>query len=258
MSRKDDAKKIIDKFKNRNPKYCEAFKLYTRKEVAESALRRIEKPGRIDQGSGSLCGPASLLFVVTRDKPAQYAQFVVDLADRGRAKIGTLEIKAGKDLKLSRPDKNDVKYADWIALASIRDSENDLFDYQDPSDTAAGITMPEDLAQWYKKVGYKTTKNETNLYFNKDFDHALTASKLRKQGYKVALFIHSNMIGSKYKEDSTTPNHWVLLTSEIKVAGKNVSFTVYSWGNPRRKVPQTGNMTKDQMEDNYYGFVAAK
>ena len=39
--------------------------------------------------------------------------------------------------------------------------------------------------------------------------------------------------------------------------GNENTFSV-RWGDPRRKVPQTGTMTKDQMEDNYYGFVAVK
>lgn len=258
MSRKDSAKKILEKFADRNPKYCEAFRLYTRKEVAKSALERVEKPGRIDQGDASLCGPASLLFAVSRDKPDQYAQFIVDLADNGRALLGTLKIKPKKDLKLSKPHKDKVEYADWIGLASIRDSENDFFDYQDPSDTAAGITMPEDLASWYKKAGYSSTKNETNLVFNKDFDHALRAVKFRKSGYRVALFIHPNMITGKQHESSSTAAHWVLLTSDIKVSKDNVFFTVYTWGNARYPVPRKGTMTKSQMEDNYYGFVAAK
>jgi hypothetical protein len=62
----------------------------------------------------------------------------------------------------------------------------------------------------------------------------------------------------KHTEDSTTPDHWVLLTSEIKVAGDNVSFTVYTYGDPATKVPYKGKMTKKQMQANYYGFVAAK
>ena len=255
---KEKAKKIVTAFQNKPSKYCGAFSLIERTEVAQGLSTRIQRPGQISQRSSSLCGPASLLFSVARTRPNEYAQFVVDLADKGDAKLGKLRIEPGQDLKRHLPAKGSIDPSDWIALASIRDSENWFFDYQSASDQVAGITIPSSLASWYKKAGYTDIRNETNLYFIKDEANANMASTLYRKGFKVALFISANMLDTKSKTtSSTTPDHWVVLTSKIKI-GANVSFTVYTWGDPRRRVPQTGSLSKKDFLNNYYGYVACK
>ena len=85
-------------------------------------------------------------------------------------------------------------WMDWIPIASLRDSENWFFDYQDVNDATAGITMPSALESWFRKVGYREIVNETNVFLTKDEDCLRRASALWAKDYWVCLFINAQMI----------------------------------------------------------------
>jgi hypothetical protein len=251
------AKKLVDEFSRRTTPGV--FPHFSRADVASQVRDRIDAPGKIDQLSSSLCGPASLVYHVARDFPEKYAQFVIDLYEKGKAAIGKFSIEPGTDMKNYAPSKADIAAADWIALASIRDSKNWFFDYQSVKDEVAGITMPSSLESWFKDAGYTDIRNETNVYFTKDQKCAETASDLWGKAYKVCLFIGANMLEvSTQDEGTTTPDHWVVLNSAIKFTHKDASFSIYTWGDPGRLVPQKGSLSIESFLKNFYGFVACK
>lgn len=237
------------------------FKHLARKDVADGLEVRIDRPEEVDQGYSSLCGPSALVYQVARDQPDAYAQFGIDLYEKGRAKLGKLHVKPGSDCRnYNLPTASGMDAVDWVTLASIRDSENFFLDYQSYTDTGAGITMPGALVDWLKAAGYKDVKEETNVYFCKDQKNAQKASDLYKKGYKVSLFIAAKMIqskGKKKKFGSVTPDHWVVLESTMKLSAKAVQFKIFTWGE-HRLVPQKGSLTLDDFLDNYYGYVACK
>ena len=70
-----------------------AFFTLVRARVANSLAERVVTPGKIDQANAGLCGPASLLFSVATDQPAEYAKFAIDLYEKGKAKLNDLEIE---------------------------------------------------------------------------------------------------------------------------------------------------------------------
>ena len=117
--------------------------------VAKQLTERINNPHLIDQASASLCGPAALMYTLAHLKPDIYVQYVIDLYNKGQARLGTLEIKPSKDCRNYYPrDDRKVKYkdqiseCDWIALASLRDSENKILEYDSARDKTSGITFP--------------------------------------------------------------------------------------------------------------------
>lgn len=144
------------------------FKNISRKNLGNNLIARINSPGKIDQGSSSLCAPAALLYSVAKTNPEQYSTFAIELFEKGRSSIQKLVIEPSSDLKLYSLSGSAVDPADWITLASIRDSNNWFFDYQSENDQAAGITLPGALEKWFKKAGYTKITNETNVFFNKN------------------------------------------------------------------------------------------
>ena len=233
------------------------FSGISRAAVASALTQRIATPGAISQSVLSLCGPAALLFTTARDDPTRYAQFIIDLYEKGQAKLGNLDIAPGADARTYAPPPS-VNAADWIGLASIRDSANWFFDYQSAKNQFAGITMPNELVQWFKEAGYTEVINETNTFFNKNRLNALKASHLFNLGYKVSLFISAKMLrATEQTDNSSTPDHWVVLTSGILLV-PSVRLTVYTWGRPRYRIPQGSALTESDFLDNYYGFVACR
>jgi hypothetical protein len=238
-----------------------------------SALARKQDPALINQSISSLCGPAALLFVVAKHWPALYFQFAVELYEYGTARINRLRITPGKGCRNFDPS-NKINAADWVTLAGIRDSENTLLEYSSASDEAAGITLPSTLAGWLERAGFKSIRNETNLYLTKGENNLREAAKLRSEGSEVCLFINASGIEDSpsdrgfFSQLATTANHWVVLTSDIALGQDGtVSFTVFSWGEGARPVPYQGGdknttasqkMTLKQWLQNYYGYVACK
>lgn len=258
----DEARQLILDFAART--IPTAFPGLSRDEVAEGLMARIEDPGLLNQGPASTCGPANLLFDIANRRPLEFARFGVELYENGQGTIGRLVIRPGRDLRAYRPPPGSINHADWLLMASIRDSENWFFDYDEVGDQVAGITLPGELAEWFQKAGYTDVRNETNLLLTKGLDNLREADELGQQGFRVCLFINSNMLYAESQNNfSLTPDHWVVLTSRMQFTNPgelSVQFTVFSWGLGRRTVPQFAGsfIPVNALLKNYYGYVAAR
>lgn len=242
-----------------------AFKNIPRDELVRTVEERKRNASLISQRGTSLCGAASLMFLTAQHKSGQYADFVTDLYENGKARLGELEITPGQGCKDFNP-AGKIAAADWVALASIRDSENVILDYDDPSDEAAGITIPSTLASWLEKSGFQSVINNTNLYLTKGEEDLKSADQLKRSGYKVCLFVNADglsktpSVRNSVFQMATIPNHWIVLTSNITIDKESVKFTVFSWGRGDRPVPFVP-MKESSLEmwlQNFYGYVACK
>jgi hypothetical protein len=257
LSPQEQAHAVVDAFAARGAGGL--FVHILRADVARGLHDRIDKPTLIDQGASSLCGPSALTLNVATHNPVAYVKFVIALYERGVGDIQRLHIKAGKDLRDYDPAGN-VAAADWIPIASIRDSENYFFDYQSSENEFAGITLPRELEDWFRKIGYSRVVNETNLLTDQNEKNIREADRLYKDDYWVCLLINDKLLyPDKQDSGSMVPTHWVVLTSDVKIAGGNISFEVFSWGNGQYQVPHgKAPLTLDHFFDVYYGYVAAK
>jgi hypothetical protein len=247
-----------------------------REQLAEGLIVRINDPKQISSAASQLCGAASVVYNLAQADPSAYAKLAIDLYEKAEGKVKSLTIKPSADLrKTAVPGGNDP--ADWIVLASLRDSENWVFTYHGDerwkvpffggsADDAKAIQMPHTVAAWFTSFGYSDVKNVTNLLFTKDWDDVRDADRLYRGGYKVSLFISANMLHAATQGDaSTIPDHWVVMASPVLSStihldpAATISATVYTWGgvrdvheNPSQK------MTVKQFLGNFYGYVAAK
>jgi hypothetical protein len=236
-----------------------AFTKISRAVVVAGLRARVQDPNRIDQGTSSLCGPSALVRTIALTDPLAYVTFIISLFETGRGEIGDLKVAAGDDLLNYDPGLQ-VPAVDWIPTASIRDSENWFFDYQAAENQFAGITLPSHMEEWFKKIGFREVINDTNLVLRKNENNLRRASDLYEKDYWVCLFIHPNMLAAEtMRNTSTTAAHWVVLTSAVKFSGTNVSFTVYSWAEGQKPVPEkNGPLSVSDLLKNYYGFVATR
>jgi hypothetical protein len=229
-----------------------------RADVAKGLTARVDQPSLINQAASSLCGPSALLLNLATRDPLAYVKFVIALYERGEAHVGQLQVKPGKDLRSYDP-RGKIEAADWIGLASLRDSENWFFDYQSVDDEFPGITLPSHLEGWFKKIGFSKVVNETNLVFGKAESSIREADRLYHDDYWVCLFINANLLsGADQGAGSTTPDHWVVLQSKVDIAAGVISFDVYTWGDGHRHVPSSPPLSLAAFARNYYGYVAAK
>ncbi|WP_448956159.1 hypothetical protein [Labrys neptuniae] len=234
-----------------------AFPNIARSDVVDGLRARIADPTSLNQNAASLCGTAALLFCLLNDNPELYVQYVIDLYTTGSANLGTLTVSPGADCRRYNPPKNKIAAVDWIAMASLRDSENSAFDYQSADDETAGITMPHSLAKWFGALGYTDVRNVTNVLLTKGRSDIDSCDFLRRHGRWVCLFINAQMLETTTQASgSITPNHWVVLQSNAGIVDNALSISVYTWGSIRR-VPLALAIPVNDFCKNFYGYVSA-
>src|SRR5262249_55601716 len=121
-----------------------------------------------------------------------------------------------------------IDQADWIILASIRDSvdwfssvwrsmTNGGFSRYSSIDDDGG-TRPGLLEDWFEAVGYTDVQKNFSpdrRWLGVYSFWAEEASKLYQNGYKVCLMINAKMLKNPH-ESSNEPDHAVALTSPIR------------------------------------------
>jgi len=255
-----EATELVDEFAARHK--SKAFKNLHRSRVAQGLHIRIEKPYLINQGNTGLCVPASLVYDLAYHRPLQYAKLVTHLFEHGTGKIGNWELKPGYDLRHHALEANDkFKEADWIPMASIRDSENWFFDYESSSDN--GGTTVEETLDMLHNAGYQHIINGAEGDVSSDVNLG-GADYYRKHGYTVCLRIDSSLLEHNNepgpmgcKKPIGVANHRVVLVSPIEFYP--VKFKVFTWGKiidiPRYK-PNPLSIT--EFLKYYYGYMAFK
>jgi hypothetical protein len=234
-----------------------AFPNIARSAVVDGLRLRVADPKSQNQSAASLCGPAALLYCLLNDSPELYVQYVIDLYTTGSASLGTLKVSPSKDCCRYSPPSNKIAAVDWIAMASLRDSENSVFDYESADDETAGITMPHSLAAWFRALGYTDVRNETNVLLTKDRSDIDDCNRLQRHGRWICLFINAQMLSASTQTSrSITPDHWAVLISNADVAHDALSISVYSWGDTQR-VPMAGTLAVNHFCRNFYGYVSA-
>ncbi|MDG9669728.1 hypothetical protein ONV78_18480 [Hahella sp. CR1] len=273
---KREALSLIQSFSGK--KDTASFPNITREDFYYYLRKRVNKPQSIYQQDASLCGPAAFIYILATQKPLAYVKYAIDLYERGVASIGNIVVKPSRACR-SYTYSSAINVCDWVTLASLRDSENLFFNYDSHSDAISGITLPSKISEWFKKSGYTTVENNTNLIFDKSASNLANASRKFLSGHNVCLFVGSDIfIGTK--KGRAPADHWVVLTSPILVDNKpissfftngsrredesamwdkKISFTVYTWGNDHWPVNRNiSDLKMGDFMDFYYGFVSAK
>jgi len=231
------------------------FARIARQDVVDGLRVRINDPSKVHQSAASLCGPAAFFYCVLEEMPHLYTQYVIDLYRTGEARLGGLHIKPSAGCRGYQPPPSKIHPVDWIALASLRDSENTLLDYSSADDTAAGITMPHSLANWFSKLKWRGVRNDTNVYFLKGRSEVNDCIR-NFSSSRICLFINMQMLDPfKFAHRSVFANHWVVLTKNMTVQNNTIKFGVYTWGS-LLDIPRTGTYPLDAFYRNFYGYVS--
>jgi len=236
-----------------------AFPNIERADVVDGLEDRVAPGGAscISQQRSSLCGAAAVMFCLVNRDPEAYIQYVIDLYEKGQAKFGSLTVKPGDACRNYEPKR--IAPVDWIALASLRDSENRYMSLASVESDAAAITMPETIVSWFRALGYTTYKSTQWFGAMVQNEHEIArAGTARLQGRDVCLFVNAQMLEGSMGSLSATPNHWIVLTKPIRLDPKKreIAVEIFTWGDIVR-VPVNGTVDLDGFLKNYYGYVSA-
>jgi len=217
-------------------------------------------------------------------------------------KLGGLTVEPGNDCRnasLLITDRHGARDAtgpvDWVALASLRDSSNLIFDMNGPRSDIAGITLGRAMADWFSATGWfpggvvdATHYQASNPYYNV-FDNLLSVNQ--RVNSHVCLLIRNAIVhpdsgiginklvgGSGTPKSGPTADHWVVLKTRItldhktppfpgmlrffdlqELKSQRIDFRFWNWGDPSTTPVnrRIGNITAGQFLQHYYGYVSA-
>lgn len=218
---------------------------FDRKKIESQIASRMNYVSYPNQGGTSLCGPASFFYCLQMDRPDVYKQAAIELWLHGKTKISALEILPGDGCRHPKGSFYDdygretVSGLDWITLASLRDSENSLMSYDEVNDQVAGITMWGKLSEWFEKTGYEKIFDNISLSHS-NLKDIINMNNFIGKGYKVVSLISAGML-SDFPGDSSSKNHWIVWTEQVKCSNgvvisertsseDVVDLNLFSWG----------------------------
>ncbi|MBE8610768.1 MULTISPECIES: hypothetical protein [Psychrobacter] len=217
---------------------------FTAAKVNKELVDRLALKTYPDQGTSSLCGPATLFYCLLIDHPKLYKQAVAELWKDGKTSINQLNIKpfdARKAEELFQPDDITLRVSaiDWMTLAGLRDSWNSILCYDSPLKQVAGITTPGEIKDWFRLAGYRVK----DAYYAPSVKNFIEINNYVKDSkYHVISLVDSRIISTQNKAFFVYPNHWIVWKDALRTSNKpitdnltysdNVSFKLFSWGDP--------------------------
>jgi hypothetical protein len=229
-----------------------------RKTVMDRVSDLMKDPDLFDQSNLSLCVPAIFyhhMFQLQTPKMWQYAN---SLFDFGTGYLGKFKITAGATLRnanyqdyLSK-HPNMPKQADWMLMASLRDSENAFWDVYDGSFEDKDLdTYMEDLVDWYKETGFY--KKVTYIDMHGD------SASVKETKVRAIQKTNTNHIAVCIKTQLLQPSggfHAIALEGPITFddVNGNVSFDYWTWGSK----PQTITKPIADVMNNLVSFVISE
>jgi len=229
-------------------------------------------PETVYQGHTPTCGIAAVVYIWIIDNSTGYFYTILGLWEDGHATYNSYDIKP--DSHLFNMSINDKEYpydtdkalnvADWIMISSIRDTENDIFDYDGEKNDfqfwgSTSIGTVKNLME--KLVGLEVEEhNISYLKSGVDINTTTTLQNMEQRYYNgehEAMLINANLINSP-SDDSLTADHWVVYAGGLSIStnskGINTySFNVFSWG----KIYPI-KVTEEEFKNNFYGSISGK
>jgi hypothetical protein len=194
---------------------------------------RVQDPFKINQGGQPFCGPAAVLFELVRKQPLRYVQICQSLFMTGSFQGTTQRIVAPAALRQNSHGDLHMGQADWLVLATFRQSENLLFPVEPNAPelirNIAGMTKSWEMKGWVREILGYTKAQYYHAYLFNDLN-ALTAAAdaIGAGGVAFALITAEGMLAAKTLP-IPFPSHWIALLGNITIQGDRVSFDVYTW-----------------------------
>jgi hypothetical protein len=222
----------------------------------------LRHPYGVNQGHQPFCGPASVLFELVRKFPLRYVELCRSLYETGGFQAKTQFIQTSERLRHASKDIVNLGPADWMVLASLRESENLIFPVEPNAPelirNLAGMTKSWEMLGWVREVLGYDHADYLHTYVLRDLTALKKAQAVIDQGGVAFGLITANALLSPTPPPVMAPNHWVTLVGNIEIKkgtfGRHdsgqVSFDVFTWAKKVRI-----DVSEGVFEDAFWGVV---
>ena len=233
-----------------------------KREIIDEMRVRLHNPFRVNQGQQPFCGPASILFELIRKFPLRYVSLCQSLYETGGFQAEKRYIQTSEALRQASQGKLRMGPADWMVLATLRESENFIFPVEPNAPelvrNIAGMTKFWEMKGWVREILAYPRVEYFHTYVLRDLAALKKSQVILDQGGVALGLITAENLLSQDKSRITVPNHWVALVGNINIQkgtfGKHdsghVSFDVFTWA---KRVTIEAN--EGVFEDAFWGVV---
>jgi len=218
-----------------------------------------------------LCGPATFYYCLMMDRYDVYEQLVWDLWRHGKGVLGTFLLQPSastmkvRDLfaGMSHPR---VSAIDWITMASLRDSSNNLLKYESVGDKVSAITLWGDIEKWMLNAGAHKIFSNISMYHSNLSDICKLNSLMSNDVHIISL-ISAGML--QQGADVPFKDHWIVWGGELKLVNgqritnetnleEHVSLRLFSWGEVKDNSLRTSLTLGEFLSHTFGGMVFTK
>lgn len=230
--------------------------------IVEAMRLRLHNPFKVNQGQQPFCGPASILFELIRKFPLKYVQLCQSLYETGGFQAQTRRIETSAALRHASQGELRMGPADWMVLATLRESENFLFPVEPNAPemvrNLAGMTKFWEMKGWVREILEYPRVEYFHTYLLRDLSALKKAQAVLDQGGVALGLVTAESLLGQGKVRVTVPDHWVALVGNVSIQqgtfgdhdSGHVSFDVFTWA--RRA---TIEANEGVFEDAFWGVV---
>lgn len=239
-----------------------AWPYISKPELLADIQSKVTNPFAVNQGSTPFCGPAAIVFEFVSREPFYYLLACGALFEEGEFKARTKTVRASQKLRKSHV-KSGVSVADWMLMATLRESENELFEIDQTSGSfAAGPTTPWEMKGWASEILLLENCEFESTFVYGEFEAMQMADAARRAGGVAFPLVHTSLLtGSTSSLSPTYPEHWISYLGNLEIDdgvwwrwdSGNIGFDCYSWGKKLRI-----NAHEDLFEDCMWGVVTGR
>jgi hypothetical protein len=233
-----------------------------KREIVQEMRLRLDNPFSVNQGPQPFCGPASVLFELVRKFPRRYVEMCRDLYETGKFQACRCPVETSVSLRQASKDIEPLGPADWMLLATLRESENLIFPVEPNAPeiirNLAGMTKSWEMMGWVREVlGYEHA-DYLHTFVLRDLSALRKAESVINQGgVAFGLITANGLLGDKPPR-VMVPNHWVTLVGNTEIQkgsfwkhdSGHVSFDIFTWAKKVRV-----DVPEGRFEDAFWGVV---
>ncbi|ASC73832.1 uncharacterized protein XM38_048060 [Halomicronema hongdechloris C2206] len=231
-------------------------------EIIAEMRSHLRNPFTVNQGQQPFCGPASILFELIRKLPQRYVTLTRALFETGGFQGHSRQIQTSEALRQASQGNLRMGPADWMILATLRESENLIFPVEPNAPeivrNLAGMTKSWEMKGWVREIlGYRHV-DYRHTYVLRDLS-ALRHSQevLNRGGVAFGLITASTLLTDKPAKIAV-PEHWIAIVGNVSIQkgsfgrhdSGHVSFDCFTWAKR-----MTVDADEGPFEDAFWGVV---
>jgi hypothetical protein len=203
--------------------------------LVANVRRRRQKAAEIDQVRSNFCGPTSVAYELARTQPRRYVELCRQLYETGGFWSRSKRVEADERLRAGAVGQG-MDPADWMLIATMRDSENALFKVE--SDATGimsglqGMTFPWEIKGWAREILLKDEVDVDMCAFFGELDAIERAQEVHDRGGSTFILLNMAVLKKGDRSIPPFPDHWVVFRGNLDTsdAGNRIAFDVYTWG----------------------------